>query len=60
MSKAESWNNTPLCGLRWAGHGDSLGSQRGRGGCKLLGELDQVGSLVTRETSRVACPSLSL
>ena len=46
-----------VCGRRWAEHGSSLRSQGGRGDCQLQVNWRQVGSSVTRETSRGARPS---
>ena len=47
-----------MCSGEQAGHGGSLHSQGWGSGVKLqlLGELSQVGSSVTRETSRGAGP----
>ena len=53
LSERRSWNDMPSCGRRQSGHGSSLLSLLGGGG----GYQYQVGSSVTRETSRGACPS---
>ena len=56
-SKARSWNDSPP-GVLDLAEVDALEVGGGGGGCQLQGELmSQIGSSVTRETSRGARPS---
>lgn len=57
-SEARSWSNTPLCVMDSGQEVVAVFPPRGKRRLPVIGELCQVGSLVTRETNGGARPSL--